>query len=79
MTLDFVKALLLEEERRHVAAIVDLTNKHPEYRLHLAYALLGGAIAVVDSFGGDAEKFLRDLRARHARPAVLVPPKAGVS
>lgn len=62
------------EVARHTKAMTDLINRNPEYRSHLAYALLGSAIAVCDSYGVDTETFIAHLRATHDKPEVLVPP-----
>lgn len=74
-----IERLLHAEERRHTQAILDLIGKRPEYRAHLSYVLLGGAIAVCDSFGCDVQGFLDDLRRCEPMPPVLVPPKDGAS
>ena len=74
-----IEHALLAEEKRHTQAISAIIGKHPEYRAQLAYALLGGAIAVCDSFGLDVQGFLDELRRREPMPAVLVPPKGGRS
>lgn len=65
------------EERRHLAEVSALVRKWPAYRSHFAFALLGSAIAVCDSFGCDVEGFLAELRRVEPKPPVLVPP-AGV-
>ena len=67
------------EALRHGRAMVDIMKRFPEYRAHLAYALLGDAIAVCDSFGCDVLAFIAELRRREPMPAVLVPPKSGQS
>ena len=67
--------LVYAEERRHLAAVVAIVDRFPEYRAHLCHALLASAIATCDTFGVDVEAFLRELRAREPRSAVLVPPK----
>jgi hypothetical protein len=69
-----IERLMYAEERRHVAEIKSIVQRWPEYRLHLAYALLGGAVAVVDTFGGDVEGWLKKLRETEPRPDVIEPP-----
>lgn len=71
------KALLAEAERS-LAFIKRFLGRWPEYRLHLAYGLLGEAVAMVDSYGGDAETFLAHLRAVEPKPDVLVPPTSAI-
>lgn len=71
-----VEAMVKSEERRHVQAIATLMQRYPEYRSHLAYALLGSAVAVCDSLGIDPIAFIRGLRDTEPLPPVLVPPKA---
>jgi hypothetical protein len=68
-----------EEEARHIRAFVKAATRWPNYRMHLAYALLGGAIAIVDSFGGDVEGFVQKLRIRHGKVPpedVILPPRS---
>jgi len=67
------------EEKRHVAEVSRIIDQWPEYRYHLACALLGSAVAIADSFGIDVEGWLAGLRRRHPRPPVLVLPKDGAS
>lgn len=74
MSLDAVTAAVHAEERRHHDEIIRIISRWPEYRAHLAYALLGSAIATCDSFGIDVEDFLTQLRQREPKPPVLVPP-----
>ena len=62
-----------------MAGIMSIVGKWPEARVELAYALLGGAIAVCDSFGIDVQAFLDELRRREPMPAVLTPPKGSQS
>lgn len=74
-----IEQAVLSEERRHMAAISALIGRWPAYRSHLAYALLGSAIAVCDSFGIDVDAFLLELRRREPKPSVLVPPTGSQS
>ncbi len=62
-------------EERHMAGFKALLERWPAYRAHLAFGLLGGAVAVCDSLGLDVEGFVAELRKREPKPAVLVPPK----
>lgn len=55
--------------------VAGLVQRWPNFRRHIAYAVLGQAVAVADSFGCDVEQFIADLRKRYPKPAVLVPPK----
>lgn len=64
---------------RHAKSLSDIIIRHPEYRAHICYALLGSAIAFCDSFGIDVEAFVAELRRREPKPDVLVPPKKGAS
>ena len=64
------------EEDRHIRAFTQFIHKWPNFRLSVAYALLGSAIATVDMMGGDAEEFLSTLRQRCAKPTPLIPPAA---
>ena len=66
----------MKEEERHLRAFAACVARWPNFRLHMAYAHLGAAIANVDSFGGDVEGFLRKLRAVEPKPHVLIPPEA---
>lgn len=58
---------------------VALVNQFPEYRRHIAYAMLGSAIAVADSMGCDVEGFLVKLREHAPKPDVLFPPQKVMS
>ena len=64
------------EESRHIGAFVRTCARWPNFRLSFAYALLGSAVAMVDSMGGDADGFLRNLRAQEPKPAPMLPPRA---
>lgn len=55
--------------------ITDFVVRHPEYRRHVACALLGDAIAWADSFGVDAQKFLDGLRENCGKAGELLPPQ----
>jgi hypothetical protein len=70
---------VMREEKRHTDEVVRICGRWPEYRLHMAHALLGGAVAVCDSFGVDVERFIAELRRREPMPPVLVPPASGRS
>lgn len=72
---DEMKRLQDEESQR----LLDIVSRHPERRFEVAESLLGGAIAVCDTFGIDAESVLREIRRREPKPAVLVPPAEGMS
>lgn len=67
------------EERRHLEALQNIMKRWPEYRSQFAYAMLGQAIALCDSFGLDVDGFIRELRKREPMPPVLVPPKGSSS
>jgi hypothetical protein len=60
---------------RHNREFSDLINQWPEQRSHIAYMMLGSAVAVCDSFGLDVEGWLAELRRREPKPPVLSPPK----
>jgi hypothetical protein len=62
-------------EHRHMAAFVAFVKRWPNFRIHAAMGLLGGAIAYVDMMGGDADEFFRKLREQSPKPVPLVPPK----
>lgn len=74
-----IKAYCFDEIDRHAKAMHRLVQRSVQHRLHFAYAALGSAIGMVDSFGGDTEMFVRTLRRRERRPAILTPPKGGMS
>lgn len=52
----------LVEEQRHLTAVARFIARWPSFTLHVAYALLGSAVACVEGLGGDVEGFLRELR-----------------
>lgn len=64
-----------EELDRGCKAFARLITKYPNFRLHMAMAQLGAAVANVDMMGGDVEGFVAHLREREPKPAPLVPPK----
>lgn len=66
-------------EKRHIEDVCKIVQQWPEYRAQFAHQLLGGAIAVCDSFGVDVEGFIAELRRREPMPAVLVPPRRSTS
>ncbi len=66
---------LYAEVARLTREVMRLVDQHPERRAELAYAMLGAAVAVCDSFGLSAEEWLAELRSTCTRPAILVPPK----
>lgn len=54
---------------KHERDVAELLAKYPRSRKHIAYGVLGAALAVADSTGADAEGFIAHLRKRHPRPA----------
>jgi hypothetical protein len=72
---DHIEAEFYAEEKRHIAEVVRLIDKYPQFRASFTYALLGSAVAQCDSLGLDVEAWLVGLRKLHPKPAVLAPPK----
>jgi hypothetical protein len=69
-----IEAAYRREEERHQHEIARLIDLYPAYRSHFCYGLLGGAVAVCDTFGVDVEAFVAELRERCPKPPVLTPP-----
>jgi len=69
----------LQEEKRHLDAAMKLIDRFPAYRAKFLYGLLGGVIALCDSFGIDVEAFIVELRRRKPRPDIFVPGKERTS
>lgn len=65
---------VVHEVDRQTKAVVDIVSRWPEYRSHIAYAMLGAAVATCDTFGLDVEGWLAALRAHTPKPDALVPP-----
>lgn len=70
-----LEQLVKTYSRDRFKPLTDFITKHPEYRRHLACALLGDAIAWADSFGVDTQDFLDKLRANCGTAAELIPPQ----
>jgi hypothetical protein len=66
---------VIREEQRHLAVFKELISRNPEYRRHFAYAMLGAAVGLVDSVGGDVEEFVAGLRKQFKRPIPIEPPE----
>lgn len=64
---DEAQRLFVEEEARHLAVLVGLIKRWPGLTRHFVLCLLGSAIGACDTFGVDAEQFLRDLREAQRR------------
>ncbi len=62
------------ESGRQLQWFAAIVLKHPEFRRHVAFALLGSAIALADMVGIDVEAWLAELRRREPKPPILVPP-----
>lgn len=61
----------LSEQERFLTAAMRILKRWPNYRQHIAYALLGSAIAFADTFGCDVERFLQEMRRTQTKPAPI--------
>ncbi len=58
---------------RQLKAFVRLVERWPNFRKHIALAMLGAAIGTADMMGCDVEGFLRSLREREPKPTPIEP------
>ena len=59
--------------KRQMKVFVAMIDRWPNFRKHIGYALLGGAIGAADMMGCDVEGFLVNLRKREPRPTPIEP------
>lgn len=63
----------LAECLSQMKVFVAMIDRWPNFRKHIGYALLGGAIGAADMMGCDVEGFLVYLRKREPRPTPIEP------
>lgn len=69
---DAAHAALVAEHDRALNAFTGFVSRWPQFRKHAALALLGAAVATVDTVGGDAEAFVASLRAHEPKAPPLL-------
>jgi hypothetical protein len=60
---------------RQTQAFCRFIRRWPNFRVHAAYALLGGAVGTADMMGCDVDGWLCRLRQQEPKPAPICPPK----
>lgn len=69
-----LEAMLFAEVDRSTAALVAMVTRWPDWRKRLVQELLGAAVGACDTFGGDAEQVVSNIRRDCGKAAELLPP-----